>query len=416
MSPRARREGIIMARAILLVLDSFGIGAARDAERFGDVGADTYGHIARACAEGRGDREGLRAGPLVLPNLTRLGLARAHAGSIGTADPAPGAAIEGAFGHAIETSKGKDTPSGHWELMGVPVTFDWGYFPATKPCFPKSLIDALIAEAGLPGVLGEEHASGTEIIARLGEEHVRTGKPIVYTSADSVFQIAAHEESFGLERLLETCRIARRLVDPLGIGRVIARPFLGASAATFKRTPHRRDFAVPPPEPTLLDRAKAAGREVVAIGKISDIFAGLGPTRVVKAAGNMALFDATLEALDTTADGGLILTNFVDFDMEWGHRRDVPGYAAGLEAFDRRLPELEARLRPGDLVIATADHGCDPTWRGTDHTREHVPVLAFGPGAGRRDLGGVGFADVGATFAAHLGLEPGRHGRAFAVA
>lgn len=405
-----------MARAILLVLDSFGIGAARDAERFGDVGADTYGHIARACAEGRGDREGLRAGPLVLPNLTRLGLARAHAGSIGTADPAPGAAIEGAFGHAIETSKGKDTPSGHWELMGVPVIFDWGYFPATKPCFPKSLIDALIAEAGLPGVLGEEHASGTEIIARLGEEHVRTGKPIVYTSADSVFQIAAHEESFGLERLLETCRIARRLVDPLGIGRVIARPFLGASAATFKRTPHRRDFAVPPPEPTLLDRAKAAGREVVAIGKISDIFAGLGPTRVVKAAGNMALFDATLEALDTTADGGLILTNFVDFDMEWGHRRDVPGYAAGLEAFDRRLPELEARLRPGDLVIATADHGCDPTWRGTDHTREHVPVLAFGPGVGRRDLGGVGFADVGATFAAHLGLEPGRHGRAFAVA
>ncbi len=405
-----------MARAILLVLDSFGIGAARDAERFGDVGADTYGHIARACAEGRGDREGLRAGPLVLPNLTRLGLARAHAGSIGGIDPAPGAAIEGAFGHAIETSKGKDTPSGHWELMGVPVTFDWGYFPATKPCFPKNLIDALIAEAGLPGVLGEEHASGTEIIARLGEEHVRTGKPIVYTSADSVFQIAAHEESFGLERLLETCRIARRLVDPLGIGRVIARPFLGASAATFKRTPHRRDFAVPPPEPTLLDRAKAAGREVVAIGKISDIFAGLGPTRVVKAAGNMALFDVTLEALDTTADGGLILTNFVDFDMEWGHRRDVPGYAAGLEAFDRRLPELEARLRPGDLVIATADHGCDPTWRGTDHTREHVPVLAFGPGVGRRDLGGVGFADVGATFAAHLGLEPGRHGRAFAVA
>lgn len=416
MSPRARREGIIMARAILLVLDSFGIGAAKDAERFGDAGADTFGHIARACAEGRGDREGLRAGPLVLPNLTRLGLVRAHAASIGGVDPAPGAAIEGVSGYAIETSKGKDTPSGHWELMGVPVTFDWGYFPATKPCFPKMLIDALVAEAGLPGVLGEEHASGTEIIARLGEEHVRTGKPIVYTSADSVFQIAAHEESFGLERLLETCRIARRLVDPLGIGRVIARPFLGASAATFKRTPHRRDFAVPPPEPTLLDRAKAAGREVVAIGKISDIFAGLGPTREIKAAGNMALFDATLEALDATADGGLILTNFVDFDMEWGHRRDVPGYAAGLEAFDRRLPELETRLRPGDLVIATADHGCDPTWRGTDHTREHVPVLAFGPGVGRRDLGGVGFADVGATFAARLGLDPGPHGRAFAVA
>lgn len=405
-----------MARAVLLVLDSFGIGAAKDAERFGDVGADTYGHIAQACAGGRGNREGLRSGPLLLPNLTRLGLARAHAASIGGVDPSPEGTVTGAHGFAIETSRGKDTPSGHWELMGVPVLFDWGYFPATKPCFPRDLIEALIVEAGLPGVLGEEHASGTEIIARLGEEHVRTGKPIVYTSADSVFQIAAHEEAFGLERLMQTCRIARRLVDPLGIGRVIARPFLGTSSANFKRTNNRRDLAVPPPEPTLLDRAKAAGREVVAIGKISDIFAGLGPTRVVKAAGNMALFEATQDALDQTAEGGLILTNFVDFDMEWGHRRDVAGYAAGLEAFDRRLPELEARLRPGDLVIASADHGCDPTWRGTDHTREHVPVLAFGPGVTPRDLGGVGFADVGATFAAHLGLAPGPHGRAFSVA
>jgi phosphopentomutase len=402
-----------MARAVLLVLDSFGCGGADDADRFGDAGADTFGHIFAACAEGRGDRDGLRHGPLRLPNLGRLGLGRAHAASVGGADRLAAATVTGAHGFAVETSNGKDTPSGHWELMGVPVTFDWGYFPNTRPCFPKSLIDALVAEAGLPGVLGEEHASGTEIIARLGEEHMRTGKPIVYTSADSVFQIAAHEESFGLERLLATCEIARRLVDPLGIGRVIARPFLGTSPANFKRTPHRRDYAVPPPAPTLLDRAKAAGREVIAIGKISDIFAGLGPTRVVKAAGNMALFDATLAALDAAADGALILTNFVDFDMEWGHRRDVAGYAAGLEAFDARLPELEARLRPGDLVIASADHGCDPTRSGTDHTREHVPVLAFGPGIGPRDLGRVGFCDVGATFAAHLGLPAGPCGRAF---
>ena len=401
-----------MPRAVLLVLDSFGIGAAEDAARFGDVGSDTFGHIAEACAAGRGDREGLRAGPLVLPNLARLGLLAAHRASTGRAAPvAAPEVVTGAHGFAVETSRGKDTPSGHWELMGVPVEFDWGYFPDTRPCFPPDLVAALVREAGLPGILGDEHASGTEIIARLGEEHVRTGKPICYTSADSVFQIAAHEESFGLDRLYRTCEIARRLVDPLGIGRIIARPFVGSSPADFKRTANRHDYAVPPPAPTLLDRAKDAGREVVAIGKISDIFAARGVTKKIKAAGNMALFDATLAALDATADGGLILANFVDFDMEWGHRRDVPGYAAGLEAFDRRLPELEARLRPGDLVIASADHGCDPTWRGTDHTREHVPVLAFGPGVAPRDLGRLGFADVGASFAAHLGLDPGPQGR-----
>jgi len=400
-----------MPRAVLLVLDSFGIGAAEDAARFGDVGSDTFGHIAEACANGGGDRAGLRAGPLVLPNLARFGLLAAHRASTGRSVPvAAPATVTGAHGFAVETSRGKDTPSGHWELMGVPVDFDWGYFPDTHPCFPPELIAALIREAGLPGILGDEHASGTEIIARLGEEHLRTGKPICYTSADSVFQIAAHEESFGLERLYRTCEIARRLVDPLGIGRIIARPFVGSSPADFKRTANRHDYAVPPPAPTLLDRAKAAGREVVAIGKISDIFAARGVTQKIKAAGNMALFDATLAALDETADGGLILANFVDFDMEWGHRRDVPGYAAGLEAFDRRLPELEARLRPGDLVIASADHGCDPTWRGTDHTREHVPVLAFGPAVTARDLGRLSFADVGATFAARLGFDAGRHG------
>jgi len=397
-----------MARALLLVLDSFGIGAAADADRFGDVGADTFGHIAEACAAGRGDRAGLRHGPLVIPNLARLGLLAAHAASTGRQAPVAAApVITAAHGFAVETSRGKDTPSGHWELMGVPVTFDWGYFPQTRPCFPPELIAALVREAALPGILGDEHASGTEIIARLGEEHLRTGKPICYSSADSVFQIAAHEESFGLDRLYRTCEIARRLVDPLGIGRVIARPFVGTSPANFRRTAHRRDYAVPPPAPTLLDRATAAGRTVVAIGKISDIFAGRGVTEVVKAAGNAALFDATLAALDRAPEGALILTNFVDFDMEYGHRRDVAGYAAALEAFDRRLPEFEARLRPGDLVVATADHGCDPTWRGTDHTREHVPVLAFGAGVVPRDLGRLGFADVGASFAAHLGLEAG---------
>ena len=401
-----------MPRAVLVVLDSFGIGAAADAVRFGDAGADTFGHIAEACAAGRGDRDGLRAGRLTIPNLARLGLLAAHTASTGRIAPVtPPEVVTGAHGFAVETSRGKDTPSGHWELMGVAVDFDWGYFPDTRPCFPTDLVAALVREAGLGGILGDEHASGTEIIVRLGDEHRRTGKPICYTSADSVFQIAAHEETFGLERLYRTCEIARRLVDPLGIGRVIARPFVGTSSANYRRTPNRRDYAVPPPEPTLLDRAKAAGREVVAIGKISDIFAGRGVTKTVKAAGNMALFDATLAALDTAPDGALILVNFVDFDMEWGHRRDVAGYAAGLEAFDARLPELEARLRPDDLVVASADHGCDPTWRGTDHTREHVPVLAFGPGVPPRTFGRLGFADVGASFAAHFGLDPGPRGR-----
>ena len=240
------------------------------------------------------------------------------------------------------------------------------------------------------------------------------GNPICYTSADSVFQIAAHETAFGLDRLYEVCEIARRLVDPLNIGRVIARPFVGNDRSDFKRTANRRDYAVPPPEPTLLDRAVAAGRRVIAIGKIGDIFAHRGISEVMKAPSDNALFDAMLAAVDKAKDGDLVFANFVDFDTLYGHRRDIPGYAAALEAFDRRLPELEARLRPGDLVVITADHGNDPTFRGTDHTREHVPIVAFGPGiaggvAGRRDT----LADIGETVAAHLGLAPGRHGRNF---
>jgi phosphopentomutase len=405
-----------MSRAIVMVMDSVGIGAAEDASAFGDVGADTFGHIAEACTAGDGDREGLRAGPLYVPNLDRLGFGAAAEASRGAALPDLGHSgpPEGWWGYGVEVSKGKDTPSGHWEIAGVPVPFEWGYFPDTIPTFPAELTDALIHEARLPGILGDKHASGTEIIAELGEEHVRTGKPICYTSADSVFQIAAHETAFGLDRLYQVCEIARRLVDPLNIGRVIARPFVGHDAHDFKRTANRRDYAVPPPEPTLLDRAVAAGRRVVAIGKIGDIFAHRGITEVVKAPNDMALFDATLAALDKARDGDLVFANFVDFDSLYGHRRDVAGYAAALEAFDRRLPELEARLRPGDLVVITADHGNDPTFRGTDHTREHVPIVVFGPGigsgiAGRRDT----LADIGETVAAHLGLAPGRHGRSF---
>jgi phosphopentomutase len=405
-----------MTRAIIIVMDSVGIGAAEDAAAFGDAGADTFGHIAEACTRGGGDRAGLRSGPLYVPNLDRLGFGAAAEASRGAALPDLGHSgpPEGWWGYGVEVSRGKDTPSGHWEIAGVPVPFEWGYFPATIPAFPKELTDALIREAELPGILGNKHASGTDIIAELGEEHVRTGKPICYTSADSVLQIAAHETPFGLDRLYEVCEIARRLVDPLNIGRVIARPFVGNDARDFRRTANRRDYAVPPPEPTLLDRAVADGRRVLAIGKIGDIFAHRGVTEVSKAPNDMALFDAMLAALDRAGEGDLVFANFVDFDSLYGHRRDVAGYAAALEAFDRRLPELEARLKPGDLVVITADHGNDPTFRGTDHTREHVPIVVFGPGlgsgeAGRRET----FADIGETVAAHLGLAPGRHGRSF---
>ena len=407
-------------RAFLFVLDSVGIGGAPDAGDYvnvhdgrevPDTGADTLGHVAAACARGEAD-EG-RAGLLQVPNMERLGLGFAAFRAAGAWPEGLyfNGAVEGAYANAVETSQGKDTPSGHWELAGVPVSFRWGTFPRTVPTFPADFTEALVREAGLPGILGDRHASGTAIVAELGDEHVRTGRPIVYTSADSVIQIAAHEEAFGLDRLLDVCRVARRLADPLDVGRIIARPFTGTSG-DYRRTGNRRDLAVPPPEPTLLDRAKADGRAVIAVGKIADIYAGRGPTDVRLAHGNDALMDATLRAMDEAPDGALAMTNFVDFDQVYGHRRDPAGYARALEHFDRRLPEALGRLGEGDLLLLTADHGCDPTWPGTDHTREQVFALATGPGIrpgyrGRRDT----FADIGATVAAHLGLAPGPHGK-----
>ncbi|MDQ0318553.1 phosphopentomutase [Pararhizobium capsulatum DSM 1112] len=405
-----------MARVFLFVLDSFGIGNAPDAAAFGDEGADTLGHIAEFCAAGAGDRPGLREGPLNIPNMTALGLV--HAARLATGGIPAGLSVDeaatGVYGAASEVSRGKDTPSGHWEIAGTPVRFDWGYFPTEGDAFASELVEAICREGDVPGILGNCHASGTDIIDRCGEEHMRTGKPICYTSSDSVFQIAAHEETFGLDRLLEFCHVVRRLLDDHNIGRVIARPFIGTSPANFSRTGNRRDYSVLPPEPTLLDRLTAAGRTVHAVGKVADIFAHQGIGRLIKANGNMALFDATLKAMDEAEDGDLVFTNFVDFDMLYGHRRDVPGYAAALEAFDARLPEIQDKLKPGDLAIITADHGCDPTWRGTDHTRERVPVLAFGPDIAPRSIGIInGFAGIGETVARHLGIAPGLHGRSF---
>jgi len=402
-------------RAFLLVLDSVGIGAAPDAREFGDEGSDTVGHIAEACASNQADTA-RREGPLRLPNLVQLGLGEAC--RLGTSRIPPGlendAVPIGRYGCAREVSKGKDTPSGHWELAGIPVTFEWGYFPRTQPCFPSELVEALCQRAGLPGILGDRHASGTQIIEELGTEHIRSLRPICYTSADSVFQIAAHEQAFGLDRLYQVCEIARDLIDSLRIGRVIARPFVGSAPADFRRTANRRDYSVPPPSPTLLDHATADDRDVATIGKIADIFAHSGTGRVFKADGNDALFDRMLEACNSLADGGLLFANFIDFDTIYGHRRDPAGYASALEDFDCRLPELLGRMKPDDLVIVTANHGCDPTWPGTDHTCEQVPVLAWSPdirteSVGRRNT----FADVGATVAAHLQLPPFARGRGF---
>ena len=402
-----------MTRAIVGVLDSLGVGAAPDAAKFGDVGADTFGHIQSLCASGDVRRGNGRAGPLAIPHLEALGLGRLAQTASGRA-VAPQPEAIGVHGYAAERSLGKDTPSGHWEMMGLPVDYAWGMFPPGPPSFPPQLLADLIAEAGLPGVLGDCHASGTTILDELGAAHIQTGKPIVYTSADSVFQIAAHEVHFGLARLYEVCALARRLVDAYKIGRVIARPFVGEEAGGFRRTAGRKDFTTPPHAPTLLDIAAQAGREVIGIGKISDIFAGRGLTQTIKADGNMALFDAMLAAMQTAPDGSLIFVNFVDFDTLYGHRRDVAGYAHALETFDARLPELMGALRPGDLALLTADHGCDPSFPGSDHTREFVPILAFGPGIAPQDIGLRGsFADMGQSLAAHLGLAPLASGVSF---
>ena len=404
-----------MKRAFIMVLDSFGIGASKDAEKYGDKGSDTLGHIAQACFNGEADKG--RKGPLHLPNLTALGLGKAAEASTGAFPPGldPQAEIIGAYAYAKELSSGKDTPSGHWEIAGVPVLFDWGYFSDTENSFPQELLDKLVERAGLPGYLGNCHSSGTVILDKLGEEHMKTGKPIFYTSADSVFQIACHEETFGLQRLYDLCEIAREELDKgeYNIGRVIARPFVGDKAGNFERTGNRHDLAVEPPSPTILKKlVEEKQGEVISVGKIADIYAHVGITKKVKATGLDALFDATVKEMAQAPDNAIVFTNFVDFDSAWGHRRDVAGYAGGLELFDRRLPELMALVKEGDILILTADHGCDPTWHGTDHTREHIPVLIYGPGIkpgflGARDT----FADIGQTVAEYFGLSDMEYGK-----
>ncbi len=391
-----------MPRAFLVVMDSVGIGGAPDAYAFfnGDVpdtGANTLGHVAAACADGKAE-EG-RSGPLEMPHLSALGLGAALEQASGMFAPALGGAVDGSWGSATEVSKGKDTPSGHWELAGLPVPWDWHFFPDADPAFPTEISDHIAEAAGTDDILGNCHASGTEIIDRFGAQHCESGWPICYTSADSVLQIAAHEEHFGLDRLLALCEAVAPKLHEMKVGRVIARPFVGSAETGFERTKNRRDYAITPPKPVLTNWVQDAGGAVFAIGKIGDIFSMQGIDEVRK--GTDAELMAHLgDLVDDAPDGSLTFANFVEFDSIYGHRRDVSGYARQLEWFDAEIGKLMPRLREGDMLVLTADHGNDPTWVGTDHTRERVPVLIAG--SGRSRLGEIGFKDVAQLVADHL--------------
>ena len=391
-----------MPRAFLLILDSFGIGNAPDAASFGDAGANTLAHICDHLV-------------LNVPHMASLGLGLAALAAAGHNPLAP-ANIIGSWGHAIEVSNGKDTITGHWEIAGVPVPFDWHYYPKTIPAFPSTLTDAIIKQCKLTGFLALNHAAGTQVIEDYGEEHLRTGKPIIYTSADSVIQIAAHETDFGLERLYDVCKVARNLTDDIKVGRIIARPFLGKTASDFQRTGNRKDFAILPPSPTLLKIASDADRQVISIGKIGDIYGHVGTGEEVKVSGNGPMMETLITTMPRLQDGGFLMCNFVDFDTLYGHRRDPLGYGRLLQEFDQALPRIFAEMAPDDLLILTADHGNDPTWKGTDHTREQIPIMAYQPSRNSKALGQRNsFADIGQSIAAHLGLPKLAAGTAFVL-
>lgn len=386
-------------RAIIIVLDSFGIGALPDADKFGDVGSDTLGHIDDYCLK--------NDVPFAIPNLIKLGLGRAYA-TVSNKQlhcDKNDYTLSGSYGACRELSSGKDTTSGHWEIAGSPVLFDWGYFTNHDKSFPQQLLDSIVTKSAITGYLGNCHASGTDIIRDLGDEHIKTGKPIFYTSADSVFQIACHEEHFGLENLYKLCELVRKELEPYNIARVIARPFGGNKPDNYERTGNRKDYSVLPNNKTLLDNCKDHGGNVIAIGKIGDIYAHQGTTVEIKANGLEDLCRKTIDAINKhTDDKTFIMTNLVDFDMLYGHRRDILGYKTALELFDTILPQIIATLNTNDILILTADHGCDPTWPGSDHTREHIPFLMYHNGQST-DLGiRKTYADIGQTVANHLNL------------
>ncbi len=396
-----------MGRAIILMMDSFGIGGAPDAADFSNEGAATFQHVVVG-------NSGLK-----IPNLISLGLEKvARAASSEKFElgrqPETLFNLPVKFGHAKEVSRDKDTVSGHWEMAGLPNLEGWGHFKPDYPSFPQELIENIVSESGIAGVLGNKAASGTVIIQELGEEHLASGKPIFYTSADSNMQIAAHEEKFGLEKLYKLCEVAYKYVQPYRIGRVIARPFVGEKNGEFVRTVNRRDYTAKPFGKTLLEHLKSNGLNVVAVGAINDIYAHQGITRGVHGAKLEQLWNLTLEEISRADDNSLIFTNFEDFDMYFGHRRDVKGYAEALEYFDKRLPEITALLRDDDIVFITADHGNDPTWEGTDHTREQVPVLMFGKNIRSANLGQRDtYADIAQTICDYFKLPPMAYGKSF---
>ena len=418
-----------MARAIILVLDSFGVGCADDASSFGDIGANTFLNIAKHYFKAKNK-------VIHLPNLGALGLhelsKQASSDDIWQGFKQDLAESEinfndfyiqptkGAFGYMAEISTGKDTPSGHWEMAGVPVLFDCDYFSDKKSSFSEELISDISQKTAYNGLLGNCHASGTDIINALGCDHIKTGLPICYTSADSVFQVAAHEEHFGLDNLYHYCEQVRELLSDsdLNIGRVIARPFIGSSKGDdvndFSRTGNRRDYSVLPPSTTVLEKISQTGGQVISIGKIADIFAHQGITQKTKATGIDALVDATIEHIKAAADNSLIFTNLVNFDQDFGHRRDAVGYAQALESFDQRLPQIYEHMNNDDILFLTADHGCDPTWPGSDHTREFVPLLSYHHSIQSIDIGKrTSFADLGQTLAELFNTEDMDYGISF---
>jgi len=392
-------------KGILIVLDAVGIGGATDANDFADMGADTLGNIKKECIKGRANFS--RFGQLNIPNLASLGIYASHAVAQDYYSENQNffCSKNASFACASEISKGKDTPTGHWELAGLPLKWNWKYFGNKFKSFSEDQIKPIINKFSLTGILGNCHSSGTEIIKKYGEEHILSLKPIFYTSKDSVVQIACHENIFGLKKLYELCEFSAKVFHPLKVGRVIARPFLGDNSGTFFRTKNRKDYTFPPPNKTLCDLVVENNRSCHAIGKIADIFSNRGISTSVSGLSDDALFYKMIDVIKKAKNGDLIFANFVEFDSLYGHRRDVAGFAAALERFDLKLVKLLEIINPNDFLIITADHGNDPTFKGTDHTREKVPVLMVGNYAQKGNNGNIVFSDVGATMAAFLNLS-----------
>ena len=393
----------MVKRAIVLLLDSLGVGQADDAQAFDDVGSNTLGHILENFPNTK------------IPNLTKLGLLNILSQSSNIQIKQPLSPTPSCiYGFAQEISSGKDTPSGHWELMGCPVLFDWGYFTNKKQPFPQELLESILHKANISGSLGNCIGSGTDIINQYGLEHIKTKLPIFYTSSDSVFQIACSEEYFGLENLYNLCKIAREELYKYNIGRVIARPFIGDNPANFKRTGNRVDYSISPHSTTLLNIISQNNGNVISVGKVADIFANSGITKSIKSSTLPNLVNNTIEAIETYKDFGLIFTNFVDFDSQYGHRRDTKGYADALEYFDENLPRILSKLNEDDLLIITSDHGCDPTFKGNDHTREYIPILFYNHNLQPKNIGKrTTFADVGQSICTFLNLPPLKYGKSF---